>query len=129
MTWSKFGEEFGDAARELSDAAFRTHVEAIMWSNRRLQDLIIKRPDVRRFAETADPGTAIAELVESGWWQDCGEIGWYIGCRFAEWQLESAVVEARRDQAAVRQRRHRLHAAGDHSLCTDKCPVTRDPNT
>lgn len=125
MTWSKFGEEFGDAARDLSDAAFRTHVEAVMWSNRRLLDLVIPRKDVKRFAETDSPDDAIAELVFTGWWQDVPD-GWYIGCRFSEWQLESAVVEVRRDQAAQRQRRHRMHAAGDHSLCTEKCAVTRD---
>lgn len=124
MTWSKFGEEFGDAARKLSDSAFRTHVEAVMWSNRRLQDLMIEHDDVRRFAETPTPDAAIHELVESGWWQKI-PTGWYIGCRFAEWQLESTVVEVRREQTALRQRRHRMHAAGDHSLCTDKCAVTR----
>lgn len=128
MTWTKFGEEFGDAARDLSDAAFRTHVEAIMWSNRRLTDLCIKRTEVKRFAETDDPDKAITELVDAGWWKE-NPSGWYIGCRFPEWQLESTVIEARREQTALRQRRHRLHAAGDHSLCTDKCtasPVTRD---
>lgn len=125
MTWSKFGEEFGDAARGLSDAAFRTHVEAIMWSNRRLLDLVITPTDVRRFAETLHPEKAVDELVDTGWWQKTPE-GWFIGCRFAEWQLESSVIEVRRAQATQRQRRHRMHAAGDHSLCGERCTVTRD---
>lgn len=125
MTWTKLGEEFGDAARKLSDAAFRTHVEALMWSNRRLLDLLIDPDDIRRFAETKHPEEAIAELVDAGWWRDEGE-GWFIGCKFDDWQLEKTVVEVRREQSALRQRRHRMHAAGDHSICTDRCSVTRD---
>ncbi len=125
MTWTKLGEEFGDAARKLSDAAFRTHVEALMWSNRRLLDLLIDPDDIRRFAETKHPEEAVAELVDAGWWRDEGE-GWFIGCKFDDWQLESTVVEVRREQSALRQRRHRMHAAGDHSICTDRCSVTRD---
>lgn len=125
MTWTKLGEEFGDAARKLSDAAFRTHVEALMWSNRRLLDLVIDPDDIRRFAETKRPEEAIAELVDAGWWRDHGD-GWFIGCKFEDWQLESTVVEVRREQTALRQRRHRMHAAGDHSICTDRCSVTRD---
>lgn len=125
MTWTKLGEEFGDAARKLSDAAFRTHVEALMWSNRRLLDLLIDPDDIRRFAETKHPEEAVAELVDAGWWRDEGE-GWFIGCKFDDWQLEKSVVEVRREQSALRQRRHRMHGAGDHSLCTDRCSVTRD---
>lgn len=125
MTWTKLGEEFGDAARKLSDAAFRTHVEALMWSNRRLLDLLIDPDDIRRFAETKHPEEAIAELVDAGWRRDEGE-GWFIGCKFDDWQLEKTVVEVRREQSALRQRRHRMHAAGDHSICTDRCSVTRD---
>lgn len=125
MTWTKLGEEFGDAARKLSDAAFRTHVEALMWSNRRLQDLLIDPDDIRRFAETKHPEEAVAELVDAGWWKDEGE-GWFIGCKFDDWQLEKTVVDARREQTALRQRRHRMHAAGDHSICTERCSVTRD---
>lgn len=125
MTWTKLGEEFGDAARKLSDAAFRTHVEALMWSNRRLLDLLIDPDDIRRFAETKHPEEAVAELVDAEWWRDEGE-GWFIGCKFDDWQLEKAVIDVRREQSALRQRRHRMHAAGDHSLCTDRCSVTRD---
>jgi hypothetical protein len=125
VTWSKFGDEFPAAARDLSDAAFRTHVEAVCWSNGRLLDLMIAKHEVRRFAETSDPVTAVEELVAAGWWQDCGDAGWYIGCRFAEWQLERSVIDHRRALAAERQRRKRLHASGVHSLCSD-CSVTRD---
>jgi hypothetical protein len=126
MTWTKLGDEFPAAARNLSDGAFRTHVEALTWSSSRLLDLMIPKHEVRRFAETLDPDTAVEELLDAGWWQDCGDAGWYIGCRFAEWQLERSVIDHRRALAAERQRRKRLHASGDHSLCTETCSVTRD---
>lgn len=128
MTWTKLGQEFTDEASTLSDAAFRTHVEALCWSNRRGLDLTIPAGEVKRFAETADPDAAIRELLVAGWWEPAAG-GWFIGTRFADWQLEHAVVEHRRELNAVRQRRHRLHAVGDHSLCSDRCPdsgVTRD---
>ena len=96
MTWVKLGDEYPVAARTLSDAAFRTHTEALCWSASRLLDLQIPKHELRRFAETADPDTAVEELVNAAWWQDCGDAGWYVGCRFAEWQLERAVVEHRR---------------------------------
>lgn len=130
MTWCKLGDEWPDAARDLSDAAYRTHTEALCWSARRLLDLIITKRDIPRFAETGDPESAVAELVRTGWWQEIPE-GYYIGVRFAEWQLESTVVQARRDSNAIRQRRHRLHKAGDHSLCQNcdesRRYETRDP--
>lgn len=127
MTWTKLGDEFSDEARDLTDAEFRTHVEALCWSNRRLLDLYVTRRDVRRFAETDDPAAAVSGLVAKGWWQPDGD-GWYIGEHFADWQLERKVVEQRRDAAALRQRRSRRHRAGDHSLCLPaNCPhVTRD---
>ncbi len=126
MTWTKLGEEWSDAARELSDAAFRSHVEALCWSNRRGLDLLIPKRDLRRFAETDDPDTAVKDLVAAGWWQDCGD-AWFIGVQFADWQLESTVVAKRREQSALTTRRSRLHQAGDHSLCLAKnCPYLRN---
>lgn len=116
MSWTKLGDEFSDAARDLSDPAWRTHIEALLWSNRRALDLTITKNDVRRFAETDNPDAAIAELVETGWWQDLGD-GWWIGCRFEEWQLERAVVEHRKRLNRERVQRARLHKAGDHSKC------------
>ena len=127
MTWTKLGEEFGDEARGLTDAEFRTHVEALGRSNRRLLDLYVPKRDLRRFAETADPEAAAASLATKGWWFDAGE-AWLVGVRFPEWQLEGAVIEYRRNAAALRQRRHRMHEAGDHSICIrGNCThVTRD---
>lgn len=125
MSWTKLGDEFSDEAQDLSNAAFRTHVEALLWSNRRLLDLVIPKRDLKRFAEAPDPGDAAEELVAAGWWQDAGD-SWYVGVHFAEWQQESVVIEHKRKLATERQRRHRLHEAGDHTTCTGACSVTRD---
>ncbi|MEU0467201.1 hypothetical protein ABZ215_24640 [Amycolatopsis sp. NPDC006131] len=126
LVWTKLGDEYPDATRDLSDAAWRTHTEALCWSNRRLLDLVIPKRDLKRFAETEDPQLAAKELEETGWWQDLGD-SWFIGVRFSEWQLERSVVEHRRDLNADRQRRHRLHKSGDHSMCTtDRCNALRD---
>jgi hypothetical protein len=135
MTWTKLGDEFGDAARVLTDAEFRTHVEALGWSNRRGLDLIVPVDDLKRFAESPAAEKAAAGLVDKGWWEEFGprNPSWFIGLHFPEWQLERSVVEHRRDLAAMRQRRHRMHVADDHRMCqAGRCPhvtrdVTRDP--
>jgi hypothetical protein len=119
MTWTKLGDEWSDEARDLSDAAYRTHVDALGWSNRRGLDLLIPKRDIKRFAETADPDTAIKELEHTGWWDDRGDV-WFLGLRFADWQLERRVVDQRREATALRVRRHRLHEADDHSICLPK---------
>ncbi|MGH3779588.1 MAG: hypothetical protein ACRDRO_02880 [Pseudonocardiaceae bacterium] len=124
MTWTKLGDEFSDETVDLTDAAFRVHVEALVWSNRKLADLVIPKKLLPRITATDDPYTAAEELVAAGWWQDCGQT-YYAGCRFADWQMDRAVIDHRREQQAERMRRHRLHKSGDHSMCTDKCEVTR----
>jgi hypothetical protein len=116
MTWTKLGDEFTDEAAPLSDAAFRTHVEALCWSNRRLLDLVIPKTALRKFAETIDPAQAVKELVETGWWQDTGD-AWWIGVHFAEWQRDRVQVEHLRQRKAQDQRRKRRHDLDDHSLC------------
>lgn len=124
MTWTKLGDEFGDETIELSDAAFRAHVEALVWSNRKLADLIIPKSLLARVTATSDPFAAAEELVSTGWWQDIGP-AYYAGCRFADWQMDRSVIESKREQQAERVRRHRRHKVGDHSLCTDHCSVTQ----
>jgi hypothetical protein len=125
VTWTKLGDEYPDQALELSDAAFRLHTEALCWSNKTLADLVIPKKFLPRVTGVAEPQDAANELVEFGWWQDVG-LGYYIGCRFPDWQQERSVVEHRQRLAAERMRRHRLHKAGDHTLCTENCSVTRN---
>jgi hypothetical protein len=125
--WTKLGDEYGDAAWNLSDHAFRTHTESLMWSNKLGLDLMIPKRHLRQYTFSDRAQDAAAELCAAGWWKDTGDY-WDIGQRFPEWQLEAEVIEHRRAANALRQRRHRLHKAGNHSLCQPpQCPsVTRD---
>jgi hypothetical protein len=133
LSWTKFGDEYPAEARELTDAEWRTHAEALMWSNSpRLLDLRIPKKDVRRFAETSSPlsiDEITAGLVAKKWWRDDGD-EWYIGLVHPEWQREAAEVRSEQAKAAARSKRHRRHKAGDHTLCTpDTCedaPSRRD---
>jgi hypothetical protein len=114
MTQTRLGEDFPYEARGLTDAEFRTHVEALVWSNWRGLDLLISKRDLRRFAYSLDAETAVGALIAKGWWADRGDC-WYVGLRFPEWQVERAVVEQRREAGALYSRRHRMHKAGDYS--------------
>lgn len=76
MTWTKLGAEFWDdcANADLSDAAARTHAEAIGWVYRiERTDLRIPKHLVRRFAGSPCWDGAVADLVLAGFWQDCGD--------------------------------------------------------
>lgn len=61
MTWSKYGLEFWDdcANANLSDAAARTHAEAISWVYR-MEDtqLRVQKNMIRRFAGAPTAGKA-----------------------------------------------------------------------
>lgn len=73
VTWSKYGAEFWDdcANAGLSDAAARTHAEAISWIYRVEQaELTIAKHLVRRFAGSPVWESAVAELVSVGYWDD-----------------------------------------------------------
>jgi hypothetical protein len=127
MTWTKLGDEFPPEARDLTDAEFRTHVEALIWSNERLLDLVVPKRDVRRFAESAEAESAIPGLIAKGWWEDSGD-NWYVGLRFADWQEERTDAERRREMNALRNRRYRKHRLGDHSVCDPRrCKDARKP--
>ncbi|POY04853.1 hypothetical protein C3469_04355 [Mycobacterium kansasii] len=69
MTWTKLGDEFADECWTLSDAAFRLHVEGLLWSNRMLTDGQLAKDDMPRWAHHP---AAAEELTDRGYWQDCG---------------------------------------------------------
>lgn len=130
MNWTKFGDEYPAEAAGLTDAEWRTHGEALMWSNLRLLDFHIPKRDVKRFAETEVPlDIVIVGLVTKGWWRDDGTT-WFIGIVHPEWQRDSAEVLSDRAKATARQRRNRRHKANDHSLCDastcEDAPSRRD---
>lgn len=73
MTWTKLGSEFADecATVDLSDAAFRTHVEAIAFIyDVTAEDCRFPKRAVRRFATSEKATAAISELCAHGWWAD-----------------------------------------------------------
>lgn len=117
MTWSKLGDEFPDEAAVLSAHAFRLHVEALCWANRREIDLLVPKGDLRRFynGDLDDADMYVNELLGRGWWLEQGDC-WYL-VKFAEWQIEKAQLDKRRERNAEVQKRRRRHAVGDHSLC------------
>jgi hypothetical protein len=134
MTWTKLGDEFADDAdtARLSDAAVRTHIDALVWSNRRLLDGRIPKKDLPRFAFSLDAEAAMKELETAGWWNDDGD-AWELA-HHPEWQQSRKTVEQLREEARERQERSRRHKRGDHSMCIRGrfcpdgavTPVTRD---
>lgn len=88
MTWSKLSDDFSDDCWTLSDAAFRLHVEGIIWSNRKLLDLRIPKDEVQRFAK--HPG-AVQELLGVGWWTEASD-GYLIRHHAAYQRLREDVI-------------------------------------
>ncbi|MBD3946473.1 hypothetical protein [Nocardioides ganghwensis] len=105
MTWAKLSDDFGDACADLSDAAFRTHVEGLLWAMRRETGGDLSPRDIRRFVETADPASAIAELVAAGFWQET-QTGWRITHAMGD-QPTPDEIRARKAQAAARSKAYR----------------------
>ena len=130
MTWVKLSDDFGERAVRcgLSDAAFRTHIEALLWTMRRETGGWIRTADIQRFAETKNPEHAVRELVGLGWWdypagddryerddpdRDPGaDPDLFKIVANMDDQPEPDVIEARRRKTAERARRHRRKLAG-----------------
>ena len=112
MVWVKKSDDFSDecAAVSLSDAAYRTHDEGLLWVMRRETGARFPKRELRRFAETADPETAVRELIDCGFWRDHGDS--YEVVHHMQHQVEPEVIAARRANDAERQRRVRRKLAG-----------------
>ena len=110
MTWTKLSDDFGDDCRDLSDAAFRTHTEGLIWAMRRETGGYVDARDVRRFAESPHAQAAVAELVACGWWS-IERQGYRIN-HHMEHQPEPELIARRREMTAERVRKHRLKKAG-----------------
>lgn len=96
MTWTKFSDDFADDCETLSDAAFRLHVEGLLWNNRKLLDLRIPKANLRRFASHPE---AAQELVNSGYWEDAG--GVYVIRHHAIYQrTREAIIKQQEVNAA-----------------------------
>lgn len=109
MTWSKYGVEFWDdlANAGLSDAAARTHGEAIGWLYRiERDDLRIPKRLVPRFASSPEHATGIKELITAGFWADEGDA--YVVTHHAEVVRQSIAAQViHRETERERQRRKR----------------------
>lgn len=128
--WLKLSDDFADdAARAgLSDAAFRTHIEALLWIMRREGKPVLDRRDLRRALESPQAEGAVSELLAAGWWQrrDDGRVHVLHGM---DHQPEPEVIARRREAATERQRRKRLKAVGidpDTGEVASRRDTTRD---
>jgi type II secretory pathway component HofQ len=110
MGWLQLSDDCGDECRNLSDAAFRTHIEGLLWAMRRENGGRFPKRELCRFAETSDPDKAVTELVSAGWWLDLIED--YRVVHDMQYQTEPKVLAKRRAATAERTRRWRRKAAG-----------------
>jgi hypothetical protein len=112
VTWTKISDDFPEEAARagLTDSAFRTHVEAMVWTMRRETGGNLTPQDLRRALESPFADDAVDELLARGWWVRDG-----TGYRLVvgmEHQPEPEVLAQRRKKTADRVRRHRLKEAG-----------------
>jgi len=112
MVWTKLSDDFGDecAKQGLSDAAFRTHVEGLLWTMRRETDGRIPEKDLKRFAESDQAADGLVEVLEKGLWRTTSD-GYEI-VHHMEHQTTSDVLRKRREANSVRQQRRRRKAVG-----------------
>ena len=110
MTWLKLSDDFSDQTRDLSDAAFRTHVEGLLWAMRRETGGRLGKRDVDRFAESEQADTAVRELVDQGFWNQA-TAGFRV-LHHMEHQPEPDLIEKKRKNNADRIRRWRRKRAG-----------------
>lgn len=123
MTWTKLGDEFATECRDLSDAAFRTHVEGLNWAMKRETGGHVDARDVKRFAESPHADMAVDELVATGWWSIDGQ-GYRIN-HHMEHQPEPDLIAKRRELTAQRVKKHRRKKAGlEDSSAEPTSPVT-----
>jgi len=80
VTWTKLGAEFNSecALAGLSDAAYRTHSEAIGWLYE-VEETSCRIPKrlFQRFAGSEDAEAAVGELTGAGFWKDAGAV-WVV---------------------------------------------------
>ncbi|MFH5821726.1 hypothetical protein [Georgenia sp. AZ-5] len=95
MTWTKLSDDFTDDCWTLSDAAFRMHAEALVWSNRKLLDLRIPKDDFVRAVRHPDDVDALDELLRDGLWRDDGDV--YVILHQSQYQRTREAVIAQHE--------------------------------
>lgn len=129
MTWVKTGTEFPDDAADagLSDAAYRTHHEALTWLYRvERDDMRVPKHLVRRFAGSSDYGPATEELVATGFWSDDGT-SWVVE-HHAEVLRQSLAAQVKH-RAQERERQARKRAAAAAKADRDAANVDSNPES
>lgn len=133
MTWAKYSTEYSDelANAGLSDAAYRTHTEAIGWLYR-VEDLKLRIPEhlLRRFAGSPDYETAVKELADAAFWRDRGN-AWEIVHHADVIRSGIAAQQKKRDRdkRAQQARRKRTAVSGDVSADISTDPATESAAT
>lgn len=126
MTWTKFGAEFFDQCADagLTDAAVRTHCEAIGWlyhiNRPNVRDLSIPPRALRRFANSEDYEAGVAQLVRVEFWRDEGEQ--YVLVHHADVVRSSLAAQRAkldRDRRAQQNRRARPKVKPSESVSAD----------
>ncbi|HLM22218.1 MAG TPA: hypothetical protein VK390_11930 [Propionibacteriaceae bacterium] len=127
MTWTKLGTEFFDDCAEavLSDAAVRTHAEAIGYLyGQENFDLTLKKSTMRRWAGSDCPEEAALELVAAGMWTD-GKAEWTV-VHHADVIRQSLTAQLKkREDDKARARKKRGYVGSDvgsdvHATQTDR---------
>jgi hypothetical protein len=111
MTYCKLGTEFFDECADagLSDAAVRTHAEAIIWLYRVEKfDMRIGKHLVRRFAGSDQYEVAIKDLVDAGFWLDDGD-AWIVDHHrnIISQSLAAQLTHRAKERDRMRQKRAR----------------------
>ena len=126
MTWSKFGSEFSNDCAEvgLSDAAYRTHSEAIIYLY--CQEnfaCTLKKSTMRRWSGSDQAGRAAAELVAAGFWRD-GKTEWTVvhhadvirqslAAQLKKREDDKAYQHKKREEDKARQEKKRRNVGND----------------
>jgi hypothetical protein len=114
VTWCKLGTEFFDQAVDvgLSDAAVRTHAEAIAWlyglDREDVTDLSIPKHLVRRFAGSPDYEVGVEQLVSIGWWIETSTS--YVVVHHGD-VVRSSLAAQRKHREDEKERQRRKRAA------------------
>ena len=112
MTWCKLGDEFPDdlAEVELSDTAFRLHVEGLCWTMKRESGGLIRAHELRRLTAIENPETGLKELLDVEYWETIDQPrGWLIRHHMNHQRTPEQIAKDR-DDAKVRKARSRAAA-------------------
>lgn len=109
--WLKLSDDFDDDCQDLSDAAFRLHVQGLLFVMRRERHPVLSERDVRKFSDVDNTEAAVKELLDYGFW--AREPDGRLRVRHQmDHQIEPEVIKARKAANAERQKKHRLKKAG-----------------